>query len=122
MDKVKNLEQLAETVQRLSDALEALRKGEDPQLLLVDALGPLQLHLQREALRNAKSGNARNGQKYSSEQIDEAIALIDLWLKRLVSDNAVEAYEASEMFRMHYSPIRLLKMLQSMKRQRREGG
>ena len=114
MNKIKNLELLAEAIRRLSDALESAHAGNDPQLLLVDAIVPLQLHLQREALSIAKAGNARNGLEYSNEQIDEAIALIDLWLKRLASDNAVEAYEASEIFRMHYSPIRLLEMLQSL--------
>ena len=117
MNKIKNPELLAETIQRLSDALEAVRKGEDPQLLLVDALVPLQLHLQREALHNAKVDNARNALGYSVEQIDEAIALIERWLKRLASDNVVDAYEAAETFRMLYSPIQFLEISQSTERQ-----
>jgi hypothetical protein len=114
MDKIKNLELLAETIRRLTDALGAAHKGEDPQLLLIDTLVPLQLHLQRDALSDAKLDNARNAFGYSVEQIDEAIALIDNWLMRLESSNIAEAYEAAETFRMLYSPIRLLEKLQSL--------
>jgi Leucine-rich repeat (LRR) protein len=119
MDKIKNLELLAETIRRLTDALGAAHKGEDPQLLLIETLVPLQLHLQREALRNAKLDIARNALGYSVEQIDEAIALINNWLTRLDSDNIVEAYEAAETFRMLYSPIRLLEKLQALESKKR---
>jgi hypothetical protein len=119
MDKIKNLVLSAETIRRLTVSLEDARAGNDPQLLLIETLVPLQLHLQREALRNAKLDNARNPLGGSAEQIDEAIALIDNWLKRLDSDNIAAAYEAAETFRMLYSPIRLLEKLQALEQGKR---
>ena len=114
MDKINNPELIAETIWRLEYALKVVRRGEDPQLLLASALGRLQLQHQKLALVRAKLENSPNALGYSPEQIDDAIKLIDGWIQRLKSNDALEADYADDTVCMHYSPINLLMKLQSL--------
>jgi hypothetical protein len=114
MNKILNQELLAETIRRLEYALKVARRGEDPQLLLASTLGPLQLHCQRQALERAKLEDSPNRLGYSPEQLDDAIKLIDSWIQRLKSNDALEANDADDTLCMHYSPLNLLMKLQSL--------
>lgn len=114
MNKIYNPELLEETIRRLEYALKVVRRGEDPQLLLASVLGPLQLHCQKLALERAKLENSPNAFGYSPEQLDDAIKLIDNWIQRLKSSDALEAQHADDTMCMHYSPINLLMKLQSL--------
>jgi hypothetical protein len=119
MNRIGNSRLLAETIRLLTDALDALRRGVDPQLLLVDALGPLQLHLQRETLLRAQVERSNEASRFSAEEIDRAIELIDDWLARLNGRDIVVAYEAAEALRTHYSPLNLLVKLQALESKRK---
>jgi len=114
MNKTDNLKLLATTIRLLNSSLETAHRGDDPQMILVDALVPLQLHLQRRALLRAKADAMSNAMAHSPEQIDEAMTLVENWLARLDSGNVVDAYEAWEVVRMHYSPYRLMQHLQKV--------
>jgi len=122
MNKITNLELLAETIWRLEYALKVTRRGEDPQLLLASALGPLQLHCQRLALERTKLEESPNALGYSPEQLDDAIKLIDSWIQRLKSKDALEAHQADDTLCMHYSPINLLMKLQSLETRKKLRG
>jgi hypothetical protein len=114
MNKTDNLKLLAKTIRLLNSALETSHRGDNPQMILVEALAPLQLHRQRRALQHAKAEAMSNSLGYSPQQIDEAMKLVDDWLARLDSENVVDAYEAWEVVRMHYSPYRLMQHLQKV--------
>lgn len=112
MDKIENLKLLAETISALTKALDIAQKGEDPQLVLVDALGKLQLHSQRKRLLRAMVYPAERPRGFSAEELEQAVDVIDGFLERLNSGNLADAYEAEEVLRTHYSPFRLLLQLQ----------
>jgi len=122
MNKITNQELLAETIQRLEYALTIARRGEDPQLLLASILGPLQLHYQRQALERAKLEESPNTLGYSPEQLDDAIKLIDSWIQRLKSKDALESHQADDTLCMHYSPLNLLMKLQSLETKKKLRG
>lgn len=119
MNKTDNLKLLAKTIRLLNSALETAHRGDDPQMILVEALAPLQLQLQRRALLRAKADAMSNSLGYSPEQIEAAIELVDRWSGRLNSEDILEAYEGWEVMRMHYSPHRLMQHLRAIEQKKR---
>ena len=118
MEKLINTELIHATIDRLENDPAAARDAMDMQLQLVDVLVPLQLHVQRAALVRAKSEGEGNSSGYPEEKINWSIELIDKYLARLdghcEDGQPCQQLEASEILRMHYSPIGLLVKLQSL--------
>ena len=108
--KIHDPELLDETIVLLQVALDTAKRGEDPQLLLIDALVPLQLHLQLQYFKDMRASETVG---LGTKQLTSyAINLIEEWRNRINSENLIESYHFLEILRLHYSPLALLARLQ----------
>jgi hypothetical protein len=113
-NRINNQKIQEQTIRCLTEALEAARSGYNPERMLMEVMGPLQLICQREACVNAQYNNKFHAFGDSDKHIDEIIKLIDSWLSKIESENLGEAHEATETLRTHYSAFNLITKLLSL--------